>query len=291
MKGKPSKNIKSKLTKSKSKQSKKIHTPTVGFFQAFWKFKGIRLFTYFVTFLLFLAMVLLFTFTILISRPHLNNPTLAHYHLRLQVFENEKKVDFSKPNYQQEYSKDNCNAKLPNEPLHFHDGNGQLLHVHWQGITGGEVLKYYGYNAIGGLPNTLGFRFDSFPQTTTIPTKGINDTSVSSSTGNIHVYIGRQDGYYKASSIDFLFKDLEIFLKKSKKRIQDEQSKTSSFISIPIAAQDTTLNAPLNETELNEINELIGNVVVYIQTNEPKPDDIQEAFNNLTPLTASICGG
>jgi len=77
------------------------------------------------------------------------------------------------------------------------------------------VLKYYGFNQVGGFPSILGYRFDTFPQITPIHTKGATITR-SNSNDKIYVYIGKQDGYYKASSVDFLFKDLELFIKKSK---------------------------------------------------------------------------
>jgi hypothetical protein len=290
MKGKSTSKIELEPKQKKQKKSLEKNISTTNIFQAFWKFKGVRVFSYLIIFMLIISLTLLFTFTTIISRPHLNIPKLAHYHLRLQVFIDNQAIDFSQPSYQQEYSKDSCNAKLTSEPLHFHDTNGQLLHVHWQGITGGEVLKYYGINQIGGLQDILGYRFDTFPQITPINTKA---TTISRSNTNdtIHVYIGKQDGYYKASGVDFLFKDLELFLKKSKKRTQDEQLKASSFTSISTLAESNEITSSISETELNEINELIGNVVVFIEPNEPKSEDIQKAFNNLTPLTASVCGG
>lgn len=45
------------------------------------------------------------------------------------------------------------------------------------------------------------------------------------------------------------------------------------------------------EEELTRINNLVGNVVIFVQQNQPTKEQIQERFNNLVPLHESTCGG
>lgn len=48
---------------------------------------------------------------------------------------------------------------------------------------------------------------------------------------------------------------------------------------------------PKTEKELTEINNLIGNIVIFVQPKEPSVDQIKARFNNLEPLGLSACGG
>src|SRR6478752_3561303 len=95
---------------------------------------------------------------------NIRQPLLEHYHFRLQIIVDGKPVNFASSAFQEGYSKDNCNVGLTSHPFHFHDGKNQVTHVHWEGMTGGQLLKYYGWNYIGGRDNSLGFRMDNLPK-------------------------------------------------------------------------------------------------------------------------------
>src|SRR5580765_893196 len=64
----------------------------------------------------------------------IRNPKLEHYHFRMQILVNGKAEDFSSKAYQTGYAKDQCNANLPEQPIHFHDNKDQFTHIHWEGM-------------------------------------------------------------------------------------------------------------------------------------------------------------
>jgi hypothetical protein len=102
----------------------------------------------------------------------IRNPKLEHYHYRMQILVDGKAVDFSGKPYQTDYSKTSCGALLPKQPIHFHDDMDQFTHIHWEGMTGGLVMKYYGWNYIGGINNALGYKLDNLKEIEKVSTYG-----------------------------------------------------------------------------------------------------------------------
>src|SRR5690554_3660616 len=94
------------------------------------------------------------------SPSHMRNPAFEHYHFRTQILVNGEAVDFSQDKFQQEYDASSCSVELTGTPIDFHDNVDQMTHIHWDGVTGGEFLKYYGWNFIGGSDGSMGRRFD-----------------------------------------------------------------------------------------------------------------------------------
>ena len=92
----------------------------------------------------------------------IRKPGVEHFHFRTQIIVDGKAVDFSQDKFQQE-KPGACVAAITAAPFHFHDNEDQMAHIHWDGMTGGQFLKYYGWNFIGGSDSSLGWRFDSFP--------------------------------------------------------------------------------------------------------------------------------
>jgi hypothetical protein len=241
----------------------------------------------------FLAVSGYFLLNTLISRPHLNFPLKTLYRLRIDLIVDGKAVSFQDDEYQsKELTCANASSVLP---MSFQEKKGHILTVHWQGITGGEVLKYYGLNKIGGLDNVLGYRLDTLPNIQAVNTKQTTIPKPSSNS-NIYVYTGRANDIKAANSIDFLTQDLEVFLKKSKHRL-DKQGLVQKYNqSIAVTAQTsvpktttTTLSPIITDAQLNEINDSIGNIVVFFQEKEPDYETVKSRFDALTPLSASGC--
>jgi len=46
-----------------------------------------------------------------------------------------------------------------------------------------------------------------------------------------------------------------------------------------------------SEEELKKINNLLGNVVIFVQPNEPTSEQVKAKFDKLIPLGDSVCGG
>lgn len=273
------------------------------------------------------------------------NPKSDHLHFRMQYVFRGQAENFGTPRYQVEYIKDVCKGDLTESPIHFHDNKDQIVHIHWQGITGGDVLKFYGVNKVGGLDGYMGLKLDKLfqlpPTITTLPIHG-QSLPKASSEDRYFVYTGDKSKFEKKDFNQFLNQTLEEFLgKNSILRLQREElekeEKKSSFILNPFDSiqtlahfgennitigeitqhkidlekteegntlaklisgdnssgkeANTIITNTKTEEELKEINNLIGNIVIFVQPNEPTSEQVQARFNKLEPLSPSVCGG
>lgn len=227
----------------------------------------------------------------------IRKPAFQHYHFRMQLLIDGKPENFAETRYQQGYSKDNCNVDLTKEPIHFHDKKNQIVHIHWDGITGGLVLKYYGWNYIGGPDTKLGYRFDKLPVISGVPIHGKNLPSASKDSG-FYVYTGDKESYKEHGWSDFLNKDLEEFFgKQSSVQAKVMPSILDKLLPKAYAhaghshEDGAGIESETEEQKLTRINNLLGNVVVFAQKDKPSTDEVKAAFNRLEPLTDSTCGG
>lgn len=230
----------------------------------------------------------------------IRNPKMEHYHFRMQILVDGKAEDSSTQGYQTGYSKDQCNADLPEQPIHFHDNKDQFVHIHWEGMTGGMVMKYYGWNYIGGMSNALGYKLDNLKDPQKVTTHG-NYLPAVPKGAKFYIYTGDERGYQEKSFDDWKNQDLEQFFGRTSKFPAHKQNKQASFIGklFPKASanggiEDGNDGKPGEETEqekLTRINNLVGNVVIFVQKDKPTDQQIKDRFNNLVPLTDSTCGG
>jgi hypothetical protein len=227
------------------------------------------------------------------------NPKLEHYHFRMQIVVNGKKENFAEDKYQKGYVKDQCNAALPEQPIHFHDQKDQFTHIHWEGMTGGMVMKYYGWNFIGGFSNVLGYKLDNLRDIQKVTTHG-NYLPKISKNAKIHVFTGDEKSYQERKFEDWKSQDLEKFFEKTSNAPAHEINKQTSLLDkiFPTAnahgdADDGKDGEPgeTQEQKLTRINNMLGNVVLFVQDKEPTDQQVRERFNNLEPLTDSTCGG
>ncbi len=241
----------------------------------------------------------------------IREPLLEHYHFRMQILVNGKSENFGDAKYQTPYDKGSCNAALPNEPIHFHDNIDQFVHIHWEGITGGQVLKHYGWNFIGGIhgSGSLGYRFDSAPKLQNIPIHGTTLPAIPDNAA-FHVFIRDGDNYKEKSFDDFTHQDLEEFfgrtsnfpankLNKAKRGQLDTKLREMFQRVSPTAyAQDNATHHSGashghsgDTAELTRLNNLIGDVVLFVQKDKPSDSAVKDRFNRLAPLSDSTCGG
>ena len=226
---------------------------------------------------------------------HIRQPTNQHYHFRAQIVVDSKSVDFSKDEFQEKYDATTCSAEVGGVPIDFHDKTDQLAHVHWNGMTGGEFLKYYGWNYIGGNNGVLGQRYDAGIVPTNVEIYGKLLPNVPEK-ANFYVYAGDASSYQQKSWNDFLQQDMEVFFnKKSSIGHNDEVSFNVLDWIFPKAYAHGGVvdeHATNKSTkELEQINNLIGNVVIFVQQDKPSDAQIKAKFNNLVPLHESTCGG
>jgi hypothetical protein len=248
-------------------------------------FRKTKLFQLLLIILCFLG--ILISIFIYFNPLHIIQPSVAHHHIRLQIINEGNTINFADEKFQEPYKKDQCSGELSEKPIHVHDNKDQIVHIHWSGITGGELLKFYGLNEIGGFDDNLGYTLagDGFIKTVPIQGKLINNSTNNS---KIWIYTGDTNQFKKQDTKLFLKKDLEKFLgKKSKLTIQRENI---SFLGI-LGFADSGDNKQISDKELENIQDLIGNIVVFIQYDEPNSTEIQEKFKNLVELDKSVCGG
>lgn len=227
---------------------------------------------------------------------HIRKPTYQHYHFRTQILVDGKAVDFSKDEFQKEtVASTSCSAAVGGVPIDFHDRVDQLTHVHWNGMTGGEFLKYFGWNYIGGSDELLGRRYDAgvMPQSVKIYGKllpALPDKS------NYFVYVGDKSSYQQKNWNDFLNQNLETFFGKKSNIGHSEEVTLNTVLDwlFPkVYAHGEVMDehpSSKSEEELTRINNVIGNVVIFVQEKEPTKDQIQTRFDNLVPLHESSCG-
>ena len=233
----------------------------------------------------------------------IRNAKPEHYHFRMQILVNGKAENFAESKYQQDYNKDQCSADLPEQPIHVHDNKDQFTHIHWEGMTGGLVMKYYGWNYIGGERDTLGYNLDDLSNIQKVKTHGDYLPQVPDD-AKFYVYTGDEKGYKTRDFNDWKNQDLEEFFGVTSNspahEINKNGGKQASVLDMlfPTAYAHGTPNdsdgddgSESEEEKLTRINNLIGNVVIFAQKDAPSDEQIKARFNNLKPLSDSSCGG
>jgi hypothetical protein len=225
-------------------------------------------------------------------------PAFQHFHFRIQVLVDGKAENFASDKYQHEMPKGACAADLVTEPFHFHDKKDQMIHVHWDHMTGGQLLKYYGWNYTGGRADALGYRFDDFPTLKDVPIYGKVLPTVPKD-AKFYVYTGDEKSYKQHDFTAFVHQDLEEFLDKQSNLPAGEETSFLDKLFPKAYAHDgedhsheesATVSATDKE-RLEKLNNLLGNVVIFVQKDKPSNEQIKARFNQLAPLSESTCAG
>lgn len=249
---------------------------------------------------LIIGIVTYASYLFLASPSVVRSPKLEHYHFRMQILVNGNAENFAEDKYQQDYAKDQCNANLPEQPIHFHDQKDQFTHIHWEGMTGGMVMKYYGWNYIGGIKGALGYKLDSIQDIQKVNIHG-NFLPAVPDDAQFYVYTGDESSYTERSFSDWKSQDLEQFFGNTSNFPAHEQNKQTSLLDrvFPQAlahggVEDGSDGEPGEESEeekLTRINNMVGNVVIFVQKDKPTDQQVKERLNDLEPLSESTCGG
>ncbi len=221
-----------------------------------------------------------------ISPAAIRQPAATHYHFRLQIINNGTPVNFADDQFQTPFNTDICTAALTQEPVHFHDHLDQFVHIHWNHLTGGIVLKDYGWNFIGGSDQVLGYRFDHFPHLVKVPVHG-RALPKPATDAKFFVYTGTKDKYAERSWNDFMSHDLRDFFTASP--VKPTARLLDRLIPVALAHGDTADGA--DDAKLTQLNDVLGSVVIFAQKDRPTTAQIKDRFNHLVPLPTSSCGG
>lgn len=213
----------------------------------------------------------------------IRNPELEHYHFRMQLLIDGKAENFGGDKYRASYEKGACSAELTDRPIHFHDNKDQFVHIHWAGMTGGLVLKNYGWNFIGGSDGVLGYRFDNMLGIKSVPIHS-DSLPIIPAGSKFYIFAGDETSFVERSFNEFKSQDFETFFgAKSNLNTDEPQSFWDKLF--PEA------HGEMNQKSLEEINNLLGNVVIFVQKERPSYEQVKQRFNNLEPLSASSCAG
>lgn len=236
------------------------------------------------------ALLLLAAYVFAVSPAAIRSPKLEHAHLRMQLVTNGQAVNFGDDKYQETYEKGVCSDGLTEAPIHFHDNTNNFVHVHWKDMTGGLVLKNYGWDYVGGPDNLLGYRIDELPRVKSVPIYG-NVLPEQPNLDNIWVYTGSAGNHKQRTAKEFIDQDLETFFG-VKSRINAEEELSFWDTLFPkVMAHGGEHEEGASHEDLQRINNLLGDVVIFVQEEKPTGEQIKDQFNNLAPLTESTCGG
>ena len=214
-------------------------------------------------------------------------PRRTEYAVRMQVVIEGVPVDFSQQAYQTKLDETVC-GELSTRPVAFHGGQEQWLHVYWRDLSGSTILRNYGYKNYAPFENYLGVRADQFPQFTPVSIHG-NILPETSPAAQLYVYTGDQFGYTRRDESLFLEQPLEDFL--------DDVIPGTPMNALQIQgnAQEEALgpsqqrDLQADEAERARPLDVLGNVVIFIQTQEPTEAAIIERFLTLTSREPTTC--
>jgi hypothetical protein len=239
--------------------------------------RGIRLLRLVTGVLVFVFVITLaaISFMYFTTPPALRRPTTEHFHFRMDLVIAGKSVNFADDKYQTDYMTDSCSALLTKQPVHFHDHTNQFVHIHWASITGGEVLKDYGWNLIGGFSNTLGLRFDRGNIFRRTPIHG-DDLPALPEGAKEYIYVGDATNYTERTWSSFVEQPLPVFFRAPLDGHSNETEVTATST---------------DEQKLVQLNHVIGSTVIFVQSGRPTDAQIKDHFTHLEPLPLTQCAG
>ncbi len=234
-----------------------------------------------------------------LSKDNISFPKKDHSHFRIKYIFNGQEENFGSPRYQTDYTKDICNGTLTEAPLHFHDNKTDYQHEHWARMTGGQMLKFYGLNYIGGLNSHMGFVLDKLPQITPVP---IHSSSLPQPRNNdkfwIYTGIEKTDnsGNWEIKTKtfeEFVNQDFETFFGKESQERKDIERYGVSYMNFlaPIQAQahggieHKTLNE--EQRHILELGEKANTEKLNNQAIDQSTSNLLQSANSITATTAS----
>lgn len=236
-----------------------------------------------------IAAFLLFAY--IVSPAAIRNPKFEHAHFRMQLVIDKETVNFGNDKYQTPYEEGVCADGLTDVPIHFHDNKNQFVHLHWKDMTGGLVLKNYGWDLIGGPNSLLGYRLDGLPKVSSVP---IHDDVLPAmpEDSRFWIYSGNAESYEERSREEFINQDFETFFgKESLLGGEEELTLLDRVFPKAMAHEGEDHGNQPAEADLQLINNLLGDVVIFVQKDAPSDEEIRKHFTNLEPLGESTCGG
>jgi hypothetical protein len=243
-----------------------------------------------------------------ITPAYIRNPESVNYSFRMQyLVEGEEKGWFESLDTTDQ---DPCLSGLAELPIFIDDSNRQLVQVYWRGITGGDVLKYYGLNLSEGMDSLMGYQFlegQVLPKRINIQGQFLPPLETNQ---QLYIYTVNQEGYQKVKNAEFLDQDLQIFFEKYGYQDRNAPSlgneigsiSTANLVEIDIddgGVSDVSLVSQDSQNILinddvegdNEDSRLLGDVIIFVQSKEPTETDLEDRLDKFIDLENSTCKG
>ena len=232
--------------------------------------------------------VIFLSYTV-ISRPHLIKPVATFFKLKMRIHYQKTPLELTQ-NDITDQSNSNCNLVVTEKPFYLDKDKKNVVQVRWEGMTGGELLKYYGFNYLSGLNDLIGVQYRG-----PFDIKPIRPLSISKPTASdiLYVYTGSGKDFKLLNSQNFLYQDLENTLKKSRLRTKREkESSKLTLYTISVSGEESlglALKPQLTDGQLNDINNILGSLEIFIQQDAPSNTDIINSFNSMERLSSESC--
>ena len=203
-----------------------------------------------------------------ISPLHISFPKSTHSHFRLQIWHHGEQINFSDETFQTPYNPLVCDQNITETPIHFHDSQKEIVHLHWKGITGYDVLKNYGWNnnAFNLMKTIQGIRFDEFPHIHVVHSQKSVLPEVKDDE-DVFIFIKRGESISTLTLKEFLKTHLESYFM--------EEYKTKNNMQEHMIPDNTPL----------------GDVLILIQSNAPTNEEVQQYLSNFHEEMSRSCNG
>ena len=182
----------------------------------------------------------------------------------------------------------------------FHRGQDQWLHLYWQGLSGGSLLRNYGYQNTSPFEGYLGVDLREFPKIKPVPIH-TDLLPEPTSAEQLYVYSGNENGYRRRDVTAFINQDLEQFLKPSvDSQVSTFPNQLDTLLQAPARPAgpkkeedlESFLAAPKDRgfliTDLSSVK-FLGNIVVFLQDKEPTSAAVSQRFSTLNQNPPFAC--
>ena len=224
-----------------------------------------------------------------VSRPHLIKPVATFFKLKTRIYYQKTPLELTQ-NDIADQSNSNCGLAVTEKPFYLDKDKKNVVQVRWEGMTGGELLKYYGFNYLSGLNDLIGVQYRG-----PFDIKPVRPLAVSKLTSSdlLYIYSGSDKDFKLLNSQNFLYQDLENTIKKSRLRTKREKESSKLILdTISVSGEESsglTLEPQLTEGQLNDINNIVGSLAIFIQRDTPSNTDVINSFNSMERLSSESC--
>jgi hypothetical protein len=261
-------------------------------------------------FILLITISILIPTFLMVSKPNITYPKTIHTHFMIKLYNNGSIYKTNSLKAMSPSDQTLCSGLITSEPMHFHDNVEDMVHLHWQGITGGQFLKYLGANYIGGFDSILGIRLDKLKELKIIPIRTTDKMIKPYPDSLIKIYIKRvnSEDYENMSLHDFLklqLSELDPVYKASSNNTKEPHISILDYFNIESAYAhndegdldgDGNTDSSTNNTVISKPTSLssttMPRILFYMnQANDISKEQLKKDDSTFTKDIAGQCNG